>query len=160
MDIPTARTQRKIAELLHAMDGCENSGGVHPLDACGNMADYVARSAFFLGRLMPSIITEMFPVVQADERDKVAYHITAELVCCDIHARLEAEAAKGHWDEDKHQWIMPKSWKALKKSSDYHAICRYGGWAAALAFEGPKRDNRHEGWSKPWEVDPPSPETP
>jgi hypothetical protein len=138
VEIPTLKAQMKIAELLHDLDGCQPS----PFGECSRRAEYVAKSAFFLGKLMPSIITEMFPAVQADERDKVRYHIVAELVCCDIHERLEAEAAKGHWDDVKHQYVMPKSWEGLRKSSDYHAICHYGGWAAALAAKGPDCDHR------------------
>jgi hypothetical protein len=153
MQVPTGQTQRKIAELLHAMTDCQNMDGVHVLDECSKKDEYVVNSAFFLGRLMPAISAEMFPAVRADERDRVAYHITAELVCCDIHARLEAEASKGHWDDQKHTYVMPKSWYDLKKSHDYHDICHYGGWAASLAYH-PWDGTTHEGWWKPWELDP------
>ena len=149
MEIPTLRTQLKVAELLHEMDGCQPS----PFETCPRRGDYITKAAFFLGKLMPEISKEMFPAIRADERDKVAYHITAELVCCDIHARMEAEAAKGHWDEVKHTYVMPKSWYDLKKSSDYHSMCRYGGWAASLAYHGPELDNRAFGWFKPWLID-------
>lgn len=155
MEIPTALTQRKIAELLHDI-GCADKPTTHEWDEkdkCIDWPGYVVASAGFLGKLAPVISTEMFPAVRADERDKVAYHITAELVCCDIHARLEAEAAKGHWDEVKHTYVMPKSWYDLKKSSDYHDMCHFGGWAASLAYHGPELDQRHEGWFKPWIVD-------
>ena len=138
MDIPTIKTQMKIAELLHDLDGCQSS----PFEECSRRDDYVTESAFFLGKLIPSIITEMFPAVRADEREKLAYYIRAELVCCDIHERLEAEAAKGHWDDVKHQYVMPESWEKLRRSRDYHAICHYGGWAAQLAQEGPEWDRR------------------
>lgn len=154
MEIPTSLTQRKVAELLHDI-GCADKPTTHEWDEkdkCLDWPQYVTDSALFLAQLMKPISTEMFPAVRADEREKAAFYITAELVCCDIHARMEAEAAKGHWDEAKHQYEMPKSWKELKKSSDYHAICRYGGWAASLAFDGPSWDGRFEGWSKPWEV--------
>lgn len=86
--------------------------------------------------------------IRADERDKIAFYIVAELVCCDIHARLEAEAAKGHWDGVTHQWVMPQSWRDLKKSPDYHPICHYGGWAASLAYHGPQLDGRYDGWRR------------
>lgn len=148
VEIPTTQTQLKLAEILHDLDGCQPS----PFATCDRRGDYITKAAFALARLMQPISTEMFPAVRADERDKVAYHITAELVCCDLHARLEAEAAKGHWDEVKHQYVMPKSWEKLKKSSDYHPICHYGGWAASLAYHGPELDNRPYGWFKPWLV--------
>jgi hypothetical protein len=79
--------------------------------------------------------------IRADERDKIAYYILAELVCCDIHERLEAEAAKGHWDDEKHQYVMPASWRELRHGRDYHAMCHFGGWAASLAKQGPEHDN-------------------
>lgn len=88
--------------------------------------------------------------VRADERDRVAYYIIAELVCCDIHARLEVEAAKGHWDDQAHRYVMPKSWHELKKSTDYHPMCHFGGWAASLAKQGPQGDPRHQDWQWPW----------
>lgn len=138
MEIPAKKTQHKIAELLHGMDVCREL----PYAQCRRRPEHVTRSAFFLGHLMLPISTEMFPAVRADERDKIAYHITAELVCCDIYERLEAEAAKGYWDRKAHQWVMPASWRLLRASHEYHAICHYGGWAASLAKDGPKRDNR------------------
>lgn len=155
MEIPTTLTQRKIAELLHDID-CADKPTTHledERDKCLEWPKYLAASAFFLGKLMPAISMEMFPAVRADERDKIAYHITAELVCCDIHARLEAEAAKGHWNPEINQWVMPSSWVSLRKSSDYHDICHYGGWAASLAYH-PWDGTVHEGWWKPWELDP------
>lgn len=87
--------------------------------------------------------------VRADERDKIAYYIIAELVCCEIFQRMEAEAAKGHWDDEKHLFVMPDSWLELRNSHDYHPICFYGGWAASLAKHGPRVDQRHEGWLWP-----------
>lgn len=155
VEIPTSKTQLKVAELLHDI-GCADKPTTHledDRDKCLDWPRYVVDSAFFLAKLMQPISTEMFPAVRADERDKVAYHITAELVCCDIHARLEAEAAKGHWDEDKHTYVMPKSWEKLKKDrTQYHAMCHFGGWAASLAYHGPELDQRHEDWWKPWLV--------
>lgn len=148
VDIPTAKTQLKVAELLHEMDGCQPS----PFETCPRRYEYIIKAAHLLGHLMPEISKEMFPAIRADERDKVAYYITAELVCCDIHARLEAEAAKGHWNPETNQWIMPSSWVSLRKSTSYHDICHFGGWAASLAYHGPELDQRHEGWFKPWLV--------
>ena len=54
---------------------------------------------------------------------KIAAKIRAELVCCDIYARMEAV----YDPEDDGPW------KALRHGSDYHAICFYGEWAARLA---------------------------
>lgn len=55
-------------------------------------------------------------------QERIAAKIRAELVCCDIYARMEACDAAG--DEE---------WMLLRHSSDYHAICFYGEWAARLA---------------------------
>lgn len=148
MEIPTAKTQVKLRQLIH-QDMCADSTCTDLTDEdslCYRRANRLA--VRYLGLLMPVIATEMFPAVRADERDKVAYHITAELVCCDIHERLGAEAAKGRWDERDHEYKMPESWWKLKKSHDYHAICHYGAWAASLAKEGPELDKRYEGWAQ------------
>ncbi len=57
-------------------------------------------------------------------RQAIAYDIIADLVCCDIFERLEALDPDG------------AKWKALHHSSDYHAICHYGAWAAHIAEHG------------------------
>jgi hypothetical protein len=145
--IETAKTQAKLAQLLHEHDGCghldETGQG---LDNCWHQARYMAQARAMIAKLMPALATEVFPQVRADERDKVAYHIVAELVCCDIHPRLEAEAAKGNWNDKIHQYVMPQSWVDLHRSDENHPMCRYGGWAASLAYHGPELDKRHEGW--------------
>lgn len=148
MYIETAKTQAKLAELLHEADGCSHIERGVAVEECTKATRYMTQAGVILARLAPTISSEMFPLVRADERDKVAYHIVAELVCCDIHARLEAEAAKGTWSDRDHEYKMPESWYELKKSHDYHPMCHYGGWAASLALEGPKLDKRHEGWSE------------
>lgn len=130
--IPTSRTQQKLAELLHEEAKCGSPP--YSLDDCTRKQEYITRAAFVLAKLLPAISGEMFPAIRDEMREKISYLITAELVCCDIHERLEAEAAKGHWDDDKNTYVMPDSWKKLKKSRDYHDICHYGGWAASLAL--------------------------
>lgn len=77
--------------------------------------------------------------IRADERARVAYRIIAELVCCDITQRMDAEAAKGRWDDENGTYLMPKSWYDLKKSDDFHEICYFGGWAANIARAGVRR---------------------
>ncbi len=77
--------------------------------------------------------------IRADERARVAYRIIAELVCCDITQRMDAEAAKGRWDDENGTYLMPKSWYDLKKSNDFHEICYFGGWAANIARAGVRR---------------------
>lgn len=143
MEIPTSKTQLKIAELLHDLDGCQPES----FEQCSRRGDYVTKAALFLGLLMPSISTEMFPAVRADERDKVAYHIVAELVCCDIHIKLE-EAAQRDYVNGIKNYGPTSEWFTLRQSHDYHDICHYGGWAASLAKLGPVRDNRHDGWEQ------------
>lgn len=153
VEIPTTQTQRKVAELLHDI-GCADKPTTHDPgepEKCLDWPSYVTNSAFFLGRLMPNIAMEMFPAVRADERDKVAYHITAELVCCDIFARMEAAGQAD--DTAKVSARDPNSqWHQLRHGPNYHPMCRYGGWAASLAYHGPQLDQRHEDWFKPWLV--------
>lgn len=79
--------------------------------------------------------------IRADERDKIAHYILAELVCCDIFERMEAagqadDLAKISANDPNGQWHQ------LRWGPEYHAMCRYAGWAASLAKEGPKHDTR------------------
>lgn len=128
MHIETAKTQLKLAQLLHEEAKCGEPP--YSLDVCTRRQDYVIKAGFILAKLMPSISTEMFPLVRADERDKIAHYIRAELVCCDIFERMEA---LGEGAEE---------YQVLSTKGDYHGICHYGGWAAQLAAEGPKVDGR------------------
>lgn len=77
--------------------------------------------------------------IRADERARIAYRIRAELVCCDITERMDAEAAKGRWDDENHAYLLPNSWYELKKSHDYHTMCYFAGWAANIALAGTGR---------------------
>lgn len=73
--------------------------------------------------------------IRADERAKVAYRIRAELVCCDIYERMHQEALKGYWDNRMGTYVMPKSWRDLKRSADYHDLCYFGEWSARIALD-------------------------
>ena len=50
----------------------------------------------------------------------IAAKIRAELVCCDIYERFDSLASA-------------EEQRALRQSSDYHAICFYGEWSARIA---------------------------
>lgn len=148
MFIETAKTQIKLRELFHE-ENCADTD-------CKDLADEGSRcwrrsnrlALLFLGKLMPTLSAEMFPLVRADERDKVAYYIRAELVCCDIHEKLEKAYDSGKYRPD----IRPRDLAQVLGIS-YHAICRYGGWAAQLAQDGPEFDHREvtfpQGCQKP-----------
>lgn len=56
------------------------------------------------------------------ELRNAAEQIRRELVCCDIHERMEAIDTSTNAEE----------FRALKRSSDYHAICHYGEWSARI----------------------------
>lgn len=63
-----------------------------------------------------------------------AEQIRSELVCCDIHQRVEnayteARAATGGHEEG----IAAQ--RAIMRSPDYHAICHYGEWSARIVEE-------------------------
>lgn len=134
MEIPTLKTQMKVAELLHDQD--PRCGGWNFVD-CINRPGHVTSAAFFLAKLVPSISGEMFPVVRADERDKLAYHIRAELVCCDLAEQIGVARDSGQYPVH----ITNRDLAKLLGLS-YHSICFYGGWAARLAAEGPEFDHR------------------
>lgn len=70
MHIDTAKTQLKLAQLLHEEAKCGDPP--YSLDACTRRQDYVIKAGFILAKLMPSISMEMFPLVRADERDRIA----------------------------------------------------------------------------------------
>lgn len=67
------------------------------------------------------VAAQIVDLVRRHEAGGIAYHIEAELVCCDIFERLEAT------------YPDQEAWAQLRGSPDYHAICHYGGWAAHLA---------------------------
>lgn len=56
------------------------------------------------------------------ELRNAAEQIRRELVCCDIHERMEAIDTSTNAEE----------FRALKRSPDYHAICHYGEWSARI----------------------------
>jgi hypothetical protein len=85
---------------------------------------YIRRAAAMLGHLLPTIITEIVPAVRVDEREKVAYRIEAELVCCDLYDKINQEG------------VTAEEYQVFSASNDYHAICHWGGYAAAIARGG------------------------
>jgi hypothetical protein len=147
MEIHARRVQMKIAQLLHDI-GCADKPTTHEEgdpESCLDWPSYVIQAAGFIGKLAPVISMEMFPAVRADERDKIAYHITAELVCCDLYDKVEA--AYEAMDYGQAQRLSPPA-VAKSLGLNWHGICYYGRWAVHLAKEGPEGDRRHEGW---WE---------
>lgn len=65
-----------------------------------------------------------------DVRAQVAYRIRAELVCCDIYARMVATISERTWDPINGHDLT--EFLNLKASADYHDICYFGEWAARL----------------------------
>lgn len=65
------------------------------------------------------------PVLLAAERERIAARIEAELVCCDLYERIDAcgpdQKAVGDLIRDS------------REKYEYHAICHWGGYAAAIA---------------------------
>lgn len=132
MELDTKALQMKIAEKLHDADGCQP----RPFEECTKREDYLAKASIVLAGIMPTLIKDIVIPLRKDEDQRIAQRIEAELVCCDITQRMEAEAAKGRWDDENHQYLMPQSWHDLRRSHDYHPICFYGGWAANIARDG------------------------
>lgn len=141
MELDTKALQIKIAEQLHDR-GCADKPTTHDPDRpedCLDWQGYVIDAAFILGHLMPTVIKDIVIPVRKDEDQRMAMRIRAELVCCDITERMDAEAAKGRWDDENHVYLMPQSWSDLRKSHDFHPICYFGGWAANIAAAGAGR---------------------
>lgn len=141
MNFETRNLQMAIARQLHDR-GCADKPTTHlpdEFDKCLDWPTYVIDSAMFLGYIMKDLITDIVIPTRKEEDERVAYRIRAELVCCDITERMDAEARKGRWDDENGTYLMPQSWRDLKKSHDFHPICFYGGWAAQIALAGPGR---------------------
>lgn len=122
MFIETVQTQRRMQEVLHEMY-CTP-------DCSGEWAQWTPckrGSVRMLGMVMLDISTEMFPVVRADEREKVAYRIEAELVCCDLYEQLNNSDFSPH--------VLPRDAAGIL-GLDYHSICHWGGFAADVARSG------------------------
>lgn len=67
----------------------------------------------FASELATRAFSDMLPHIA----EQIALQIEAELVCCDIYEHINS-------GEDE---------KAMRKTGDYHAICHWGGYAAAIA---------------------------
>lgn len=147
MNFKPQRVQRKVAELLHDI-GCADKPTTHAQDRpqdCPDWAEYVVQSAFFLAKLSPFISRDYFPTVREDERSRVAYRIRAELVCCDIFTKLQALIPDDYDPANLAQMTaINAAMREAKKSSDYHEICYYGGWAAAIAEQEDERYGQGE----------------
>lgn len=137
MFIETARTQAKLREIFHeeicpgrACEGLENEAS-----SCYRIAN---RSAVLtLGKLMPTLSGEMFPSVRADERGRVGHRIRAELVCCDLYDRLNATRPED-FGMTVLEWATRSGPEMAKLiGARYHDICHWGGYAAAIAEQGP-----------------------
>lgn len=102
---------------------------------------WIREAGFTIAAMLPKM-GELFDVIRKDERDKIAYHVRAELVCCDLYEQVNSARPE--------QFLMTDdAWDALGVESvanllglDFHDICHWGGYAAALAEQGPARDPR------------------
>lgn len=143
MEYETAKMQRAAASWLHdRILKCEHlEGAGQGLDNCSNIDRHMESAGWLVAAMVPAITQDVVIPARADERDKIAHYILAELVCCDIFERMEAagqadDLAKISANDPNGQWHQ------LRWGPEYHAMCRYAGWAASLAKEGPKHDTR------------------
>lgn len=60
-----------------------------------------------------------------------AEQIRSELVCCDIHKRIEDAYADTRAATGGHEEGIAAQ-RAIMRSPDYHAICHYGEWSAQI----------------------------
>lgn len=111
-----------------------------PHGGCMFNDDHVwTREAGLIVASMLPRMGELFDVIRRDEREKIAYHIRAELVCCDLYERVgSATPEQFGMTEDAWDKLSVKSVANLM-GLGYHAICHWGGYAAALAEQGPER---------------------
>lgn len=84
MFIETKRTQGKLRDLLHE-DLCPRRGCDYADGDQGTCWQRANRDAvILLGKLMPVISSEMFPLVRADERGRIAGEL--ELPACCVNS--------------------------------------------------------------------------
>lgn len=139
MEYDTKGMQRALANWNHK-NNCVflhlTHGGEHDLGDCSLDDHFMQEAAWQIAAMVPAMTRDVVIPTRKDEDARIATRIRAELVCCDITERMDAEAAKGRWDDETHQYLMPKSWRDLKRSPDFHPICFYGGWAAQISRAG------------------------
>ena len=138
MFIETVKLQARLAFELHR-EGCGAApGGHYPLrlDLCPSRDMYIRKGGVMLARLMPTIITEVVPAVRADEREKVAYRIEAELVCCDLYDRINTADLDALGLTMKQWSTLGAPAMATRLGLDFHDICHWGGYAASIARAG------------------------
>jgi hypothetical protein len=130
-----------IAAATHMHRACPtlvNTGNCK-LETCAENAVWMGRAWLLVDAIQPALLTHVVLPTRKDEDQRMAMRIRAELVCCDITERMDAEAPKGRWDDENHVYLMPQSWSDLRKSHDFHPICYFGGWAANIAAAGAGR---------------------
>jgi hypothetical protein len=131
MDFDTTALQVKIAEQLHWHDKCQHLEETEQgLDNCWHRQRYITKAAFVLGRIMPTLVKDIVIPTRRHWAARIADRIRDELVCCDIHEQIERALSTGEFPPH----TTPRQVAGVMGLS-YHAICRYGGWAAALAEE-------------------------
>lgn len=59
----------------------------------------------------------------------IAQELRNEMVCCDTYDKLA-------------EFFGESEYRALKRSSNYHAICHYGEWAARIVEDMGREDRR------------------
>lgn len=76
-----------------------------------------------------------------DTRQRLAYLIRAELVCCDIYEKINEpyeglgeNPTKQAWDRAQHVSNLRR--KRAKADHSWHDICYFGEWAAQLCLTG------------------------
>ena len=75
------------------------------------------------------------PVIMSAEKDwaaRKAMEIRAELVCCDIYQRLVDCAKAAHDPDPEVRQVARVAQKELYGSTEYHAICHWGEYAARI----------------------------
>lgn len=131
---------RRYCPMIHPQaDG-------HSVHECFDRARWMSDAAFIVMHLLPAMTRELVIPTQQATREAVAREIEAELVCCDLYEQVD-----GYLEAHPEDIEVNYRELARRAGADYHSICHWGGYAAAIAREGRKRPCVANGGSRPCE---------
>lgn len=138
MEYDTQTMQRAAASWSHDRRCVARKLTVHDLDRCLQKDAWVEEAGWLVAAMLPAITRDVVIPTKAaasrTTRQAVAQEIEAELVCCDLYERVD-EYLQAHPEDIQVNYRE----LARRAGADYHSICHWGGYAAAIAREGRKR---------------------
>lgn len=156
MEFETVGMQRALAKwnhdhecvLLHLAEF-----GPHELDECYLAKQWLANAGWMIAAMAPAMTRDVvIPARDAAKRttrELVAQQIEAELVCCDLYEQMNKTTPEQlGLTEREAAFLHPKDLARLL-GLNYHAICHWGGYAAAIAREGVNHGTQEGGAEAP-----------